>query len=117
LKSFAADLKDTCREYDYVARMGGDEFVLIIPGMQPEDVGERASRLNQLAIRAGRRICGKDVISLSVGTSFCPKDGFDVECLLAEADRKMYTMKQVHHALADQARAASVQEAHAGALR
>jgi GGDEF domain-containing protein len=66
-------------------------------------VSEKSSRLNQLAIQAGRRVCGKDVISLSVGTSFCPEDGFDVERLLAEADRKMYTMKQVHHALAEQA--------------
>jgi GGDEF domain-containing protein len=35
---------------------------------------------------------------LSVGTAFCPEDGFDVERLLAEADRRMYSMKQVHHA-------------------
>jgi len=103
LKTFAADLKEACREYDYVARMGGDEFVVIAPGMQPDGVSEKSSRLNQLAIQAGRRVCGKDVISLSVGTAFCPDDGFDVERLLAEADRKMYTMKQVHHALAEQA--------------
>jgi hypothetical protein len=30
--------------------------------------------------------------------SFCPEDGFDVERLLAEADRRMYSMKQIHHA-------------------
>ena len=87
-----------------MARMGGDEFVVIAPGMQPEGVGEKSSRLNQLAIQAGRHVCGKDVISLSVGTAFCPDDGFDVERLLAEADRKMYSMKQVHHALAEQAK-------------
>ena len=33
LKLFAHALKETCREYDYVARMGGDEFVLIAPGL------------------------------------------------------------------------------------
>jgi GGDEF domain-containing protein len=32
-----------------------------------------------------------------VGTAFCPQDSFDVERLLAEADRRMYSMKQVHH--------------------
>jgi GGDEF domain-containing protein len=32
-----------------------------------------------------------------VGTAFCPQDGFDVERLLAEADRRMYSMKKVHH--------------------
>jgi predicted signal transduction protein with EAL and GGDEF domain len=30
--------------------------------------------------------------------AFCPQDGTDVERLLAEADRRMYSMKQVHHA-------------------
>jgi GGDEF domain-containing protein len=34
---------------------------------------------------------------MSVGTAFCPEDGFDVERLLAEADRRMYSMKKVHH--------------------
>ena len=99
LRMFAADLKDACREYDYVARMGGDEFVVIAPGLKPEAFGEKAHRLNQLAIEAGRRVSGKDLISLSVGSAFCPDHGFDAEQLLAEADRKMYTMKQAHHAL------------------
>jgi hypothetical protein len=35
---------------------------------------------------------------LSVGTAFCPEDSFDVERLLAEADRRMYSMKKIHHA-------------------
>jgi len=102
LKTFAGDLKEACREYDYVARMGGDEFVLIATGMKPNAATEKANRLNQLAIAAGKRVCGKNIISLSVGTAFCPEDGIDAERLLAEADRKMYTMKQVHHALAEE---------------
>jgi hypothetical protein len=54
--------------------------------------------LNQAAIEAGRHTCGREVISLSVGTAFCPEDGYDVEALLAEADRRMYSVKQTHHA-------------------
>jgi len=98
LKDFATHLKETCRGYDYVARMGGDEFVVVAPGMQPEAAVEKASRLNQLAIEAGRKVAGRNLVALSVGTSFCPQDGFDVELLLAEADRRMYSMKQLHHA-------------------
>ena len=98
LKDFASHLKETCRDYDYVARMGGDEFVIVAPGLQPEAGVEKASRLNQLAVEAGHKIAGRNLVALSVGTAFCPQDGFDVERLLAEADRRMYSMKQVHHA-------------------
>jgi diguanylate cyclase (GGDEF)-like protein/putative nucleotidyltransferase with HDIG domain len=97
LKDFAGHLKEICRGYDYVARMGGDEFVIVAPGLGPEASSEKASRLNLLAVESGRKIAGRDLVGMSVGTAFCPQDGFDVERLLAEADRRMYSMKQVHH--------------------
>ena len=98
LREFTTRLKDVCRGYDYVARMGGDEFVITAPGLTPEAAKEKAERLNQAAIDSGRHVCGRDLITLSVGMAFCPEDGYDVERLLAEADRRMYSMKQIHHA-------------------
>jgi diguanylate cyclase (GGDEF)-like protein/putative nucleotidyltransferase with HDIG domain len=98
LREFTTRLKDVCRGYDYVARMGGDEFVITAPGLTAEAATEKAERLNQAAIESGRHVCGRDVITLSVGVAFCPDDGSDVERLLAEADRRMYSMKQIHHA-------------------
>jgi len=100
LREFTTRLKDVCRGYDYVARMGGDEFVITAPGLTTEAATEKAERLNQAAIDSGRHVCGRDVITLSVGMASCPDDGFDVERLLAEADRRMYSMKQLHHAAA-----------------
>ena len=98
LREFTTRLKDVCRGYDYVARMGGDEFVITAPGLTAEAAKEKAERLNQAAIESGKHVCGRELITLSVGMAFCPEDGFDVERLLAEADRRMYSMKQVHHA-------------------
>lgn len=98
LREFSVRLKDACRGYDYVARMGGDEFVITAPGLSSEAALEKAARLHEAAVDAGRQTCGKDVIGLSVGAAFCPDDGYDVEALLAEADRRMYAVKQVHHA-------------------
>jgi len=98
LREFTTRLKDVCRGYDYVARMGGDEFVITAPGLTGEAAKEKCVRLNQAAIESGRHVCGRDLITLSVGVAFCPDDGYDVERLLAEADRRMYSMKQVHHA-------------------
>ena len=97
LREFTTRLKDVCRGYDYVARMGGDEFVITAPGLTAEAARDKAERLNQAAIESGRHVCGRDLITLSVGMAFCPEDGFDVERLLAEADRRMYVMKQAHH--------------------
>ena len=97
LREFSTRLKEVCRGYDYVARMGGDEFVITAPGLTPEAAQEKAERLNQAAIESGRHVCGREIISLSVGMTFCPEDGYDVERLLAEADRRMYSMKQNHH--------------------
>jgi diguanylate cyclase (GGDEF)-like protein len=100
LREFSTRLKEVCRGYDYVARMGGDEFVITAPGLTPEAAQEKAERLNQAAIESGRHVCGREIISLSVGMTFCPEDGYDVERLLAEADRRMYSMKQTHHSQA-----------------
>ncbi len=98
LREFSTRLRDACRGYDYVARMGGDEFVVTAPGLTPKDAEEKSIRMNQAAVDAGRHVCGQEMISLSVGTAFCPEDGFDVEALLATADRRMYSVKQIHHA-------------------
>src|SRR5262249_27588936 len=49
LRLFAQALKDSCREYDYVARMGGDEFVVIAPGLAADAAGKRAEQLRTLA--------------------------------------------------------------------
>jgi diguanylate cyclase (GGDEF)-like protein/putative nucleotidyltransferase with HDIG domain len=97
LRDFSGHLKEMCRGYDYVARMGGDEFVVVAPGMKPEAADEKARRLNQLAVDSGRKVAGRNLIALSVGISFCPEDGFDLEQLLAAADRRMYSVKQIHH--------------------
>ena len=113
LKEFAGHLKEVCRGYDYVARMGGDEFVIVAPGLSPEASSEKASRLHQLAVEAGKKVSGRDLVGLSVGSAFCPEDGFDVERLLAEADRRMYSMKKVHHSEPSSDRGAHLPDARA----
>ncbi len=94
LRLFAQALKDSCREYDYVARMGGDEFVVVAPGLPPDAAAKKAEQLRELAKQAGRVVCREDILSLSVGQALYPEDGCDAEELLAEADRRMYIEKQ-----------------------
>jgi diguanylate cyclase (GGDEF)-like protein len=94
LRLFSHALKETCREYDYVARMGGDEFVVIAPGLTPEASVKKMENLRELARNAGKEVCGEDILSLSIGRAVYPEDGLDAEELLAEADRRMYMEKQ-----------------------
>jgi diguanylate cyclase (GGDEF)-like protein/putative nucleotidyltransferase with HDIG domain len=94
LRLFAHTVKETCREYDQVARMGGDEFVVIASGLSPEAARKKADQLRDLARQVGQEICQEDILSLSVGRAVYPDDGLDAEELLAEADRRMYLEKQ-----------------------
>jgi len=94
LRLFALSLKETSREYDYVARMGGDEFVVIAPGLTAEAATRKAEQMRDLAQRAGREVCNEDILSLSVGKAVYPEDGLEAEKLLSEADKRMYLQKQ-----------------------
>ena len=89
LRVVADKLKESCREYDYVARMGGDEFVLILPGLTLEQVGPKIQRLGAITRDAGKEVFAIDSLSLSIGHASYPEDGTDAEQLLAEADRRM----------------------------
>jgi diguanylate cyclase (GGDEF)-like protein len=93
LRLFAHSLKETSRQYDYVARMGGDEFVVLAPGLTPEAAARKAEQMRDLAHRAGTEICNEDILSLSVGKAVYPDDGLDAEKLLSEADKRMYLQK------------------------
>src|SRR5215469_10000757 len=101
LRLFAQALKDTCREYDYVARMGGDEFVVIAPGLGADAAGKRAEHMRALARHAGQEVCNEEILSLSVGRAVFPDDGNDAAQLLSEADRRMYVEKQKQLAYKD----------------
>lgn len=94
LRAVAQKLKQSCRDYDYVARMGGDEFVMIMPGLRAAEVQNRLQRFSTVALEPGQSVLNESTLTLSIGHALYPEDGHDAEQLLREADRRMYTAKQ-----------------------
>lgn len=95
LQEVAERLKKWVREQDTVARVGGDEFVIMLAGIQsPSDAAAAAERLVEL-ITAGFSIHDHSLnITCSVGISMFPENGTDGETLVKHADAAMYSAKQ-----------------------
>ncbi len=94
LQRVAKGLAEVCRGSDYLARMGGDEFVIVLPGVTDEIGASQTERLRSVALETGWNVCGEECLSMSVGVAVYPADGTDTQTLLAEADRRMYADKQ-----------------------
>jgi diguanylate cyclase (GGDEF)-like protein/putative nucleotidyltransferase with HDIG domain len=95
LRLIANGLREQCGPPDYVARMGGDEFVLLIPGGNVDEIDLKIERMRVVAKRAGDSTPEPCALSMSVGVATYPDDGSDAEDLLAEADRRMYKSKRL----------------------
>ena len=96
LRAFAEKLQTTCRKYDHVARMSGDEFVVVAPEMPEEAMKTRARQLREIAQIVGISVTGEDVLSVDIGHATYPDEAAEAESLLEKADRKMYAEKDKH---------------------
>lgn len=95
LKEVARRLKNVVREIDTVARMGGDEFVLIVAPGPERDAAQKVARRIIAELQTSVRIAGVEIhTSPSIGIAFYPNDATTVETLLARADAAMYCAKQ-----------------------
>lgn len=95
LQAVAGRLEACLRRIDTVARQGGDEFVILLPGFQGTAAVTRVadkllSALSEPLVFQGHTLRS----SGSIGIALYPEDGRDVETLLKHADMAMYQAKE-----------------------
>jgi diguanylate cyclase (GGDEF)-like protein len=89
-------LKASLRKTDFIARMGGDEFIILIDthlSFQPETVARKIVTLLSAPYHINHHTI--DYISSSLGVSIFPDDSTEVNELINMADKAMYRAKQM----------------------
>lgn len=94
LREIAKRFKSVVRSNDTVARVGGDEFVIVLGDMKwPDDCRGMLDRLLEAVsqpVHIGNELA---YVTTSIGVAFFPHDGNDSESLLKLADQAMYSAK------------------------
>ncbi|WP_218568599.1 bifunctional diguanylate cyclase/phosphodiesterase [Pseudomonas sp. 2FG] len=94
LVELAQRLRSTLRKEDTVSRLGGDEFILLLNGIDASGAAHVAQKLLNV-IAAPCRIEQHDLnVTGSIGIALYPSDGTDLETLSKNADAAMYRVKQ-----------------------
>ncbi|WP_164931892.1 diguanylate cyclase [Janthinobacterium sp. 17J80-10] len=94
LKEIAERLRSVARQEDTVARIGGDEFIMVLSEIsRVEDIVRPATKILSL-LEVPLDIGGKSVkVTGSIGISFYPTDAEDAQTLLLRADEALYCAK------------------------
>ncbi|WP_286164453.1 EAL domain-containing protein [Azoarcus sp. DN11] len=99
LQTVADRLRSTLRESDIVARIGGDEFAVLLTGLaSTDDVEVVAAKIVEQISAPILDLAGHDVhVTPSIGIAIFPRDGHDVGSLCRHADAAMYESKRTGH--------------------
>ncbi len=89
-------LKTYLRSYDFLGRVGGDEFLAIVPGIEREGLDGKVKALKKGVAGTMVRVTEGVYLrpAISIGAALFPEDATDVEELIYLSDRRMFRDKQ-----------------------
>jgi|GEM_PF-260916 len=95
LQEVAQRLQASVRQEDTVSRLGGDEFIIILPELAGADQAAAAAGRVIEALEKPFHLRGHDLyVTCSIGITLHPNDGADLETLVKNADMAMYRAKE-----------------------
>jgi diguanylate cyclase (GGDEF)-like protein len=95
LKATADRIKNEIRETDTVARIGGDEFIVILSSLPEIAIAKRITSSLIEKISVPLNVDSADIkVSVSIGIALYPENGDTAEDLIRSADKAMYRIKR-----------------------
>ena len=96
LKAVGGVINGQLREYDFLARYGGDEFVAIVPETDSDGIESLHQRItdavNSFRLPAANAVAAR--VGISLGSASYPDEGETLDALIEAADKQMYIAKE-----------------------
>ena len=95
LQQVSLRIKEVLRKQDTIARMGGDEFIILIPGLTDTDHTAKVAVKILDSLAPSFKIGDNELyVGCSIGISIFPDDGMEIKTLLKNSDLAMYRAKE-----------------------
>ena len=95
LKLVTGRLQSCLREPDTLARMGGDEFMVVVNEVKDDTIALSMAERLRIALHQPFQVADHELyVTASIGIAMCPRDGTDVSTLRRDADAAMYSAKR-----------------------